>query len=713
MVTFYTVSENPRPVRLKEETRQFAWDSLQGRYGDEAMEYYAIPMDGEPGFLEKRPSEQFIAAMLKIAREAPLRVCPQERICGAATLGLGTRHYVPATLKGKPIWESTSHVTLGFDRVVYEGVDAMEQEVIARQQDPDLTEHQQDVLAEMRALVQALHIWHERYQKAVKDSHPDTWANLQQVPFKPARTFHEAVQSLWFMFSFARLYGNWPGIGRIDVMLGSYLKKDLQEGRLTLDEAREIMASFFIKGCEWVRSNPELGSGDAQHYQNIILAGLGEDEQEVANEVTYLVLDVVEELSISDFPISLRLNQNTPERLLRRAAEVMSHGGGIVAVYNEPLVLKSLRRAGYSRRDALKFANDGCWEVQVPGETYFSYRAFDCLQILLQDTLHLDEEEPANFASYEELEAAFLENLDRKVREWYRIIRYPDYTAQKRLDWCRGEKTPCPVMSFLTRGCVEKAESYLAGGARFTVVSPHMGGAPDTGNSLYALKKLVFEEKKLTFAEMMQTLKNNWEGQEYLRQHALNHFPYYGNDDDESDSFTVKVLDAFAKSVEACNRKEDPFLFVPGISTFGRQISWAPFRAAVPFGRKKGDILSANDSPSPGTDRTGATAIIKSYCKPHLEWQTNGAALDVKLHPTATRGEDGIQGLMGLMRGFLELGGFFMQLDILDARVLEEAQKNPEAYKTLSVRVSGWNARFVTLDKEWQEMIMERSAQGM
>ena len=710
---FYTVSERPRPIRLREATRQFAWDSLQGRYGDEAMEYYAVSMEEEPGFEAMTPSEQFMAATRKIAREAPLRLCPAERICGAATLGRGIGHYVPALFHGANLWESTSHLTLGFDRVVREGIDSMAQELQARQQDPTLTPHQTEVLAQMAVMLEALHIWHGRYLAAVKDRCPETWENLQQVPFGPARTFHEAVQSLWFMFAFARLYGNWPGIGRLDVLLGPYLEKDLREGRLDLTEAREILASFFIKGCEWVRSHPETGSGDAQHYQNILLGGLDEREQEVTNEVTYLVLDIVEELGISDFPISLRFHAHSPEKLLRRAAEVMKHGGGIVAVYNETLVLNALQRAGYSRQDALRFANDGCWEVQVPGETYFSYRAFDCLQILLKDTLHLDEEVPADFATYEALESAFFANLDRRIDELYRTVLVPDRQAKRRLDWLRYEKTPCPVVSFLTRGCVEKAESYLCGGARFTVVSPHMGGAPDTGNSLYALKKLVFEEKKISFSDMMQLLKTNWEGNEYLRQYALNRFPYYGNDDDEADSYTVRILNAFADAVEKRNTGNAPFLFVPGVSTFGRQIEWLPYRTAVPFGRKKGDILSGNDSPSPGTDRLGATAVIKSYCKADLARQTNGAALDVKLHPSAVRGEDGINGLIGLMRGFLTLGGFFMQLDIMDAHVLEEAQKNPEAYKTLSVRVSGWNARFVTLDREWQEMILERSAQNL
>ena len=151
--------------------------------------------------------------------------------------------------------------------------------------------------------------------------------------------------------------------------------------------------------------------------------------------------------------------------------------------------------------------------------------------------------------------------------------------------------------------------------------------------------------------------------------------------------------------------------FIPGVSTFGRQVDWLPNRCATAFGYRKGDILSGNDSPVPGTDLCGATAIIKSYCKADLAKQSCGAALDIKIFPESLGGDNGVPALCALMDGFLALGGFFMQLDAVDTQTLLAAQKDPQKYKTLSVRVSGWNARFVTLNREWQNMIIERSAQ--
>lgn len=180
-----------------------------------------------------------------------------------------------------------------------------------------------------------------------------------------------------------RLCGNWPGIGRIDWLLGDYLEKDLADATLTLDEAREILAHFFIKGCEWVKGG-DYGSGDAQHYQNILLAGVDENGKEVTNAVTHLVLDILEELGISDFPTTVRINKNTDTKLLTRIAEVIRYGGGVVAVYNEDLIIESLTDYGYELDEARRFANDGCWEIQIPGKTFFTYIPFDALQILQQ-----------------------------------------------------------------------------------------------------------------------------------------------------------------------------------------------------------------------------------------------------------------------------------------------------------------------------------------
>ncbi len=705
---FYTQNGNQRPVRLSDTTRRFAHDSLNRRYGKDTLKTEAVRLDHIEGFDRLSQIEKYDIAIQTIASEAPIRICDGEKISGAATLGLAIRHTVPATYNGIPVCSSVSHLTVDFETVLKEGVHAIKAKAERAYEKYSSTEQQ---VFEKSCLncIEAFEVWHGRYLNAlcVLPEYRAIYENLKRVPFEPARSFYEAVQSLWFTFAFIRLCGNWPGIGRIDWLLGDYLKKDLASGALSLDEAREILAHFFIKGCEWINGQ-YIGSGDAQHYQNIVLAGIDENGDEVTNEVTYLVLDILEELGISDFPTTVRINKHTDEKLLRRVAEVMRYGGGILAIYNEDRIIEALIKDGYVEREARKFANDGCWEVQIPGKTYFSYSPFDSLQLLQQKTLH-GYAERVDFSDFEELYQKYRSDLYEQVAAIFRSISKKfDGIGMSSKDWKWMAQTPCTVVSLFEEGCIETGRSYLEGGPIYRITSPHIGGLADTVNSLYAIKRLVYDEKKVTLAQLFEILKNNWEGEEALRQYVLNRYVYYGNDNDEVDGIAVRLLSDFADICVSFNGKCG-YRFPAGVSTFGRQLEWSPKRLASPHGRKQGEVLAANASPTPNTDKEGATAIIRSYCKTDLSKLATGAALDIKLLPSSVEGEDGLQALIALIRGFVSLGGFFMQPDVVDASLLRMAQERPEEYQTLSVRVSGWNARFVTLNKEWQDMVIEQN----
>lgn len=706
---FYTAFSEGRPIRLSEKTRAFAWESMQGRYGDDTMRTPYVDMRDIEGFAHMTPQEKYDAAVMKIAKEAPIRICENETVSGAATLGAAIRHVVPAYFDSQPVAPSISHLTIDFPTVVFKGINYLEAQLCGRLRDT-ITDDQRIQLEGMKNVIAAMHVFHQRYLDALRDRKPEHYAILKNVPFCAAASFKEAVQSLWFTFAFVRLCGNWPGLGRMDEMLGGFLKKDLENGAITYEEAREYLAGMFIKGCEWIQSDTPKASGDAQHYQNIVLGGISEDGTEVTNEVTYLALDIVEELGISDFPITVRVNLNTPEKLLTRVSEVMRHGGGVIAVYNEALIIQSLTDFGYDKKEARRFANDGCWEVQIPGKTYFIYTPIDSLQILLNRTLKLNSDSPAAYHSFDALYESFYENLKNCVEEMYRhtVEEFFATAADGTLQW--KTRMPCSVVSLFEEGCIQTGRNYCSGGPVYITKSLHIGGAPDVGNSLYAIDRLVFKEKKVSFSQLTQILKNNWEGAERLRQYVSNRLTFYGNDNDESDAYTVRVLNDFAHLVEKLNGR-CPICFPSGVSTFGREIEWAQNRAAVPFGRRGGDILSSNASPTPNTDFQGATAVISSYCKADLLKQTCGAALDLKLCPSTVSGANGVEALKGLIRGFVSLGGFFMQIDVVDREILRKAQENPQDYKTLSVRVSGWNARFVTLDEQWQQMIIDRTEQ--
>ncbi len=705
---FYTPNGLVRPVRLSDKTRRFAYESLGHKYGIDTRKTDAVALDGIDGFAEMSAIEKYDTAIREICLNAPLRICEDELISGAATLGGGIKHAVPATYNGNYVFGSVSHLTVDFGSVLRYGITG-----IRSRAEASLKEHlgseREPFLRSCLSCLDSFEILHRRYLDALRDmpEYADNYRNLQRVPLYGAANFYEAVQSIWFTFAFLRLCGNWPGIGRIDVLLGEYLENDLKSGKITLDRAREILAHFFIKGCEWVSGGNYI-SGDAQHYQNILICGCDENGKEVTNSVTYLVLDILEELGISDFPTSVRLNRNTDEKLLRRVAEVMRYGGGMLAVYNEELVVDAMTSYGYSLKEARGFANDGCWEVQVPGVTDFAYMPFDSLAILQRQTLK-GYGENVDYPNFESLYGQYVKDLGDAVLNIcspYLKSFYPTDVPEKERR-C-PPTTPCTTVSLFEKGCIEKGLSYWEGGPIYRVRSPHIGGLADTVNSLYAIKKLVYDEKKVSLSDLIEILKNNWEGDEALRKYVLTHYYYYGSDNDEVDMLASRLLTDFAEICDSMNGKCG-YRFPAGVSTFGRQLEWAPRRLASPHGRKAGEVLAANCSPTPGTDINGATAIIRSYGKCNLKRMVTGAALDIRLTPSSVSGEDGITALTSLMRGFVMLGGFFMQPDILDAAVLREAQEHPENYQTLSVRVSGWNARFVTLNKEWQDMVIAQN----
>lgn len=698
---------------LSEATHNLADRALSGEWSKSICDA-KLNLEDIDGIEEASETRKYAECVRLITQKAPLRIILGERIVGSATLKLAVMQRLPVYRKGKPAFLGTSHLTPGFNQVLKIGYKGLYKQIEERLNRGDLYSKGIDLLNSMKICLDAATIWHRRYMKlldkliadsegAVKENYERVRENLRNVPKNPPASFYEAVQSLWFMFTFQRLCGNWPAIGRIDEILGTYLKNDLRQGRITIDEAREILAHFWIRGTEWawIGADAFKGSGDAQHYQNIILSGVNQEEKDVTNEVTYLVLDIVEELHINDFPIAIRINSNTDEKLVRRIAEVQRLGGGIVSVYNEDLVIKSLVEFGYPIEEARCFANDGCWEVQIPGKTNFNYEPFDVLS-LLQETIGVtDFSQIPDFENFEDLYSDFYNRLERHFLEDFHTFA----------DSWALDGPPSPLIALFVKDCIEKARDYRDRGTKYTVYAPHAGGIPDTGNSLLAIKKVVFEERLIGFKEFVRCLRNNWKGYEDLRQYILNKITFYGNGDLEADSMTKRVLDDFVK-INSKVHYRNGVLRPMGVSSFAGNVRWRYTRKATADGHRTGEFFGAtNFSPSPGTDKEGPTAAIQSYCSMDLKRITNGTSLELKIPPVTVKGKNGIRGLVGLMKGFVKLGGFFMQVDVIDNKVLLDAQKNSEKYKNLVVRVAGWSAHFITLSKEYQDMVINRTQQ--
>ncbi len=694
------------PELLSETTRTLARRGLSGEFG-------AAMIDADPALRDLLPGDgiseerRYALAVRLIAETAPLRMLEDELLVGAATYREAAMHLTP--ILGD---HSTSHLTPGFDRLLQQGYRGLRAEIEARLARGDLDAKGTDLLESMLICIDAASHWHARYVEALetriaassgarRDHYAGVLAALRNVPEAPPTTFREAVQALWFAYAFQRLVGNWPGIGRIDLMLGPFLGGDLAQGRITIDTARELLAHFWIKGTEWIGSR-EWDTGDAQHYQNIVLSGVDGEGNDVTNAVTYLVLDIVAELHISDFPVAIRVGQTTSPNLWRRIAEVQRLGGGIVSIYNEDRVVPTLVEFGIPLHDARGFANDGCWEVLVPGKTAFSYYPFDLLQVL-QTTLGLDDHDrPApNDADFEALFARFTADL---------TARLDDIQAQ--IDGYRVSGPPATCISMLIEGCIERGRGYNDRGPIYTFMAPHAGGMADVANSLYAIQQLVYAEQRFQLADFITILRADWEGHEPLRQEVRNALPAFGNDDDGADAMLTRVFNTYTALV-ARDAYRAGVHRPAGISTFGREIEWRPYRKATAHGFRQGDILANNFSPTPGTDLLGPTAVIKSQCNVDFSRLPNGATLELKLHPTAVKDDEGLDALVSLLQVFCRLGGWYLSVDVVDSATLVDAQCHPERHPNLAVRVSGWCARFSTLSKEWQDMIIQRTQQMM
>ena len=706
------------PHRLSEETVRLAGRYLRGEFrGEHQWPLYELTELGMPA---DSPEVLLQAHAAKyIASRTPIIIRPEELLVGNAPFLARGGHTFP----GFPSLCSISHTTVDFCDVLHKGLSGLEREIRTRQNE----NREEEVFAEaLLVVIEAFRLWVKRCRQeclrvASETSEPviserfsAIAERLERVPENPPQNFRDAVQAFWSYFEFLRLCGNWSGLGRFDWILGEYLDKDLAEHAITIDEARELIAHFWIKGTEWCyglrNGNDQTpGSGDAQYYQNIVLGGIAPDGvNNVDNIVTNLVLDVVEELHISDYPIGVRINKNTSPALLRRIADVQLLGGGIVSIYNEDVVLEGLRRSGYPDADARNFTNDGCWEVILPGRTNFGYYPLDLLQIFQQAlfTHATAESFEALFKAYSVAVRERIAQCDRELTASRDPSQVPDPV---------NLTTPLvsrdAVLSLFMPSCRRRGHSYSNNGADYVVRAIHGGGLPDVANSFLAIKHFVFEQKRITLAELVQCLENNWAGQELLRAEFANGMRYYGNDDDEADAMMTRVFDDFTHSVEQQSQHlSGNYKMLAGISTFGREIEWAPKRQATAFGRHAHEYLAPNLSPTPGTEKESLTSVINSYCSMKLTQAPNGCPLDLRLDASIRKLPDAAGVLASILRTFCDNGGFYLQLDTVDPEMLRQAQKEPDRFPNLVVRISGWSARFASLSKPWQDMIINRIA---
>ncbi len=538
------------------------------------------------------------------------------------------------------------------------------------------------------------------------------------MPAHAPRDFWEALQYYWFVhLGVTTEMNTWDSFcpGRLDQHLNPFYKKGLQEGRLTHEQAEELLQCFWIKFNNQP-APPKVGvtaaeSGTYTDFAQINVGGLKEDGSDGVNEVTYLLLDVIEEMRLLQPSSSIQVSKKNPDRFIKRAARIIRTGFGQPSIFNADLIVQELVRMGKSVVDARNGGSSGCVEVGAFGKEAYILTGYFNLPKILEITLHngvdprsgkkigLETGDPATFQSFDDLFTAFEQQmryfLDIKIRGNNVIERL--YAAY----------LPAPFLSLLTDDCIANGKDYHDGGARYNSTYIQGVGLGSITDALSAIQQHVYKEKHLTLVELIQALQDNFSGQERLRQMLLNQTPRFGNDEDDADRLMVRVFEAYFSAIDGRKNTRGGAYRVNLLPTTCH-VYFGSVTGATPDGRKAWTPLSEGVSPVQGADRRGPSAVIRSVAKMD-QARTGGTLLNQKLTPQLLADDDGLNHLVQLVRTYFKLDGHHIQFNVVNAETLRQAKAHPELHRDLIVRVAGYSDYFCDLSEALQDEIITRT----
>ena len=547
----------------------------------------------------------------------------------------------------------------------------------------------------------------------------------RQVPAKPASNFQEAVQSAWFVHLISQIESNGHSfsLGRFDQYVYPFYKADLEGNRITHDQALEILELLWLKLFSVIKVRPwshtRFGIGYPT-YQNVTIGGQTPDGQDATNDISYMVLETIRQTRLTQPNVSARIHAGTPDRFLMECARTVKLGFGMPAIKNDEIIVPALLEKGVRPEDAYNYAIVGCIEAAVPGKWGYRNTGMSFLNLLkvLELTLN-DGTDPATgvqllpgrgdltgFGAIEELYDAYREQL----RFYTRISIEMDTVA----DTCLEEMVPDAFCSALVDDCIARGKTIKEGGAVYDIVSGLQSGVSNVANALVALETTVFDEKTLSAEQVREALAANFgnPGGELVRQRLL-HAPKYGNDIDSADAYAVRVMnDYLAQAARYHNTRygRGPIggVYAGSTSNISANVPLGASVGATPDGRRMGEPINEGVSPVHGTDTGGPTKVMRSVTKlPTIK--SIAQLLNLRLSPAALATEEGLHGLVALLKGFRNLKAWHVQFNTVNTQTLLDAQKHPEKYRDLVVRVAGYSALFVTLDKATQDDIIRRT----
>lgn len=538
------------------------------------------------------------------------------------------------------------------------------------------------------------------------------------VPENPPRNFWEALQAYWFVHvGVITELNTWDSFcpGRLDQHLYPFYKKGLEEGTLTEDEARELLQCFWIK----FNNHPappkvKVTAAESSTYTdfaNINLGGLTPGGQDAVNDLTYLILDVIDEMRLVQPSTNIQLSAKNPDRFLKRALKIVREGWGQPSVFNADMVVQELLRQGKSVEDARCGGTSGCVETGAFGKESYILTGYLNLPKILELTLFdgvdmrtgkqvgLRTGNASSFRSFDEVWNAFRTQLD-----YFVDVKIRGNNVIERLF---ARHMPAPFLSSIIDDCIANAKDYNDGGARYNSTYIQGVGIGTITDSLSAIKHHVFEWKNITMDRLLDVLRHNFQGAEEIRHILLEETPRYGNDDDRADDIMRKVFLAFFNEVDGRPNTKGGHHRINMLPTTCH-VYFGSVTGATPDGRYAWQPLSEGISPVQGMDRRGPTAALKSAGKmDHV--LTGGTLLNMKFTPSLLEGEEGITNLAHLVRAYFKLGGHHIQFNVVSAETLRDAKRHPDRYRDLIVRVAGYSDYFCDLPGALQDEIIART----
>ncbi|HIX68109.1 MAG TPA: formate C-acetyltransferase/glycerol dehydratase family glycyl radical enzyme [Candidatus Anaerostipes excrementavium] len=546
--------------------------------------------------------------------------------------------------------------------------------------------------------------------------------NCKNLSKRPPQTFHEAVQSIWFLFVILQMESNASSFspGRLDRHLISYYTKDLEAENLTKQSALEIIECLWLKFNEIVYMRNSHGAKYFAGFPigfNVAVGGQDENGKDYANDLSFLFLQAQKHLGLPQPNLSVRLHEETGDDLLKEAVRTVAKGSGMPQFFNDKAVIPSIQELGISEKDALDYAIVGCVELTTQGNNLgWSDSAMFNMNKALEAALTggvcflTGESFAPDYGNLEEYET--FEDLEEAFRHQIDYFMDKMLLACEEVEKAHIDLLPSPFLSSVIDHCMEDGIDVTSGGAKYNLSGIQMIQVANLADSLAAIKQLVYDEKKVEKSEMLEALKHNFEGYEFLRAMCLNKVPKYGNDVDWVDVMGTKWAEYFKNRLRTFkNYRGGPYH--TGMYTVSAHVPMGENVGATPDGRRAGEPLADGGmSPVYGRDVNGPTAVLKSVSKLDKSLTTNGGLLNMKFLPEFFKNEAGIDKFAGFLRSFVDLEIPHVQFNVVRKEDLIAAKENPEQYRGLTVRVAGYTAYFTELADELQNEIIARTSYG-